>query len=96
MHDLGIGANVGCGGGIAGERAQVGEAAYIGELAMTFEVFGDGDGIRRLLIGRQSPDGIEDGAVIGAIEILRLDHVRDVEPGGGIKQQTAQHSLFRL
>ncbi len=53
MHDLGIGADIGRRGSIAGQCAQIGETADVRQLAVAFKIFCDRDRIGRLLVGRQ-------------------------------------------
>ena len=68
-HDLGVAPDVGGAGRVGGERAQVGLAPDIGQLAAALQALGDGQRVGRLAVLDQLADVLEDGAVVGAVEI---------------------------
>ena len=93
-HDLGVAPDVGGAGRIGGERAQVGMAPGVGELAAALEALGDRQCVGRLAALDQSADVLEDGPVVGAVEIGPGDDVRDPVPRRVVEEQAAQHGLL--
>src|SRR5690348_15440461 len=54
----------------------------------------DGDGIGRLIALDETRRGVEDEAVVGAVEIVRRDHVCNLIPRPLIEHETAEQRLL--
>ncbi len=72
------------------------EAARFAEASLALQVLRNGNRVGRLAGGRQSRNRLEDQLVVGTVEVLTAQDVRDLAPGGGIEQQPAEHRLLRL
>ncbi len=83
-------------GVLAASEPEVRMAPDIGQLAAALQALGDRQCVGRLAVLDQPADVLEDGAVVGAVEIALGDDVRDPVPRGVVEQQPAEHGLLGL
>ncbi len=77
-------------------RARYAHAAGGLELSGALQVLGDGDRVRRLVALDELRDRAEDQPMIGAVEVLDVDDVRDLVPGALVQHQPAEQRLLGL
>src|SRR5690606_31989412 len=91
-----VGTNIGRARRVLDELCEVAETARSLELPLPAELLADRHGVRRLVQVDELGDRAEDQAVIGAVEMLRGDDVRDLIPRALVEQQAAEQRLLGL
>src|SRR5690606_20317763 len=89
--DLRVRANIRRARRLLDQAREIVEAAGGLQLALPRENLADGDRVGRLVALDERRDRVEDQAVIGAVEIGRLDGVGDLVPRAVIEHEPAEH-----
>ena len=95
-HDIGIGTDIGCTGGILGQRRQVGLAAHVVQLLAALQLLGQGHHVEGLLLVGQDTDHAKDKLVLAAVEIFRPHPVGHLVPGAVVQHQSTDDRLLGL
>ena len=96
LHDLGVEGDVGGGGHAIGERSDVGDAAGLLQRVFAAEDVNDRDEVDGLAAFEQAQGGAINQPVRFPVEILGIEHVRNLGDGALLDQHGAQHGLFGL
>ena len=75
---------------------QVGGSARALEIVVAVEAGRDDDRVDLLVVGEQVDDRLVDELVGGTVEVLRREHLDDVDDRGGTQQHGAEHALLGL
>ncbi len=92
--DACVGADVGGAGRVFDETREIRQAAGRLELPEALQVLADGDGVGRLVALDERRNRREDQPMVGAVEIVRGDDVRNLVPRSLIEHQTAEQRLL--
>ena len=94
--DLGIGPGIRRARRLVRKRRQVLEPAGLLQLAAIVEVFGHRNDITGTALVDEAIDGLEDEAMVLAVEVRGRDDVRDPVPGLRIEHQAPDEGPFRF
>ena len=94
--NLRVGLDIGGAGRCINQFGDVGAAVHQVDLAVRFEPLCQRDRIAGPPVVVQGTDGLKDGAVIFAVEILFGDDICDLVPGTAGQQQPPQHGLLGI
>ncbi|KAG1181213.1 hypothetical protein G6F35_015970 [Rhizopus arrhizus] len=95
-HDLGVTANIGAAGDIAGDGVQIGQASGRFGAALHLQRVVNGQNVGRLAAVHQARSGFENQPVVVTVEVFGAQQVAKAIPGAIVLQQTAQDALLRI
>ncbi|MNV58993.1 hypothetical protein D3C71_1513920 [compost metagenome] len=94
--DLGIAADVGAAGDVAGNGVQIGQTARSFRATLRLQSIVDGQDVGRLAAVQQARRGLENQPVVVPVEVLRSQQITEAVPGAVVLQQAAKDALLRF